>query len=268
MPQNTPPADSPAFAIVHGEPYYGIPPSLYIPPAALKVVLTDFEGPLDLLLYLVRKHRFDILNIPMVQLCRQYARYVEQAVAEDIEVTADYLLMSAVLLEIKTRMMLPRPPSEDEDDDPRADLVRQLIIYEQIRSAATALAELPRRERDFVSPYVAVDAPVEKKRTPIAADGLAAAMAAVLARLQERHAAITIKRESISIRAVMSRILRFLQKQTSGFFKSLAAPAQGGVTFVALLQLASEGVVTLRQETNDVFVRMREGKRDNGSDNG
>lgn len=251
-------ANQQPLALVRGEAYDTPPPSLYIPAAALRVSVQDFEGPLDVLLYLVRKHRLDILNINMGELCRQYAAYARAAVAADIETTADYLAMSAMLLEIKTRMMLPRLPQVDDDEeDPRADLVRRLLEYERIRAAAAELAQMPRRGRDFVSPQVVVAVAPPEQKPQLRAEAVATAMAAVLRRYDEKNQAYTVARELVSVREVMSNVIRFLREKVSARFRALAKPRQGGVTFVALLQLSAEGIVTLRQEDDDVLVKMR-----------
>ena len=261
------------LAFVRGEPYSDPPPSLYIPRSALRVRLDDFEGPLDLLLFLVRKNRFDILDIPMGELCRQYAEYAEEAARRDLELASDYLTMSAMLVEIKSRMLLPAPPAaEDAEADPRADLVRRLLEYEKIRRAAEALAALPLRDRDFVSPSVAVEIPAARPQKPsLTPLALGVAYAALLERAKIR-APYEVTMESVSMREVMSDILRRLGSflggigkaggriRSVGFFRLLSGPRRVGVTLSAVLQLAMDSVVRLRQENPDaeLLVEKRE----------
>ncbi|MCH9758500.1 MAG: segregation/condensation protein A [Proteobacteria bacterium] len=248
------------LAIVHGEAINNAPASLYIPPAALRIMLNQFEGPLDLLLFLVRKHKFDILNIPMALLCRQYVAYVEEIIDEDLELAADYLNMSALLVEIKTKMLLPRPPSEENDDenDPRADLVQRLLEYERIRQVAHEVSTLPRRERDFISPQVPVELPLSTEKPHVQSGQLAAALKAILLRNKSAIGTLQLVREIISVREVMSHLLRRLTSGLRLNFQTICLPAQGGVTFLALLQLALERLVHLQQEDNDeLYIELR-----------
>ena len=260
------------LAFVRGEPYAEPPPSLYIPRAALRVRLEDFEGPLDLLLFLVRKNRFDILDIPMGELCRQYAEYAEQAARRDMELASDYLTMSALLVEIKSRMLLPAPPTdEDEESDPRADLVRRLLEYEKIRRAAEALSAVPMRDRDFARALVEVEIPSARPQKPsLNPLSLSVAFAAVLETMKIR-APYAVTTESVSMREVMSDVLRRLGGLTGlgdaarriGFFKLISGPRRVGVTLSAVLQLAADSVVRLRQDDSDseLFVEKREDAR-------
>ena len=251
------------LALVRGEPYSEPPPSLYIPRAALRVRLDDFEGPLDLLLFLVRKNRFDIMDIPMGELCRQYAEYAGAAAREDMELASDYLTMSAMLVEIKSRMLLPAPPAEeDEESDPRADLVRRLLEYEKLRRAAEALSAVPRRERDFVSPSVEIEIPAVRPQKPsLHPLMLSVAYGAVLEAVKIR-APYAIAPEPVSMREVMSGVLRRLGAAVRGmsFFRLLPGPRRVGVTLSAVLQLAMDSVVRLRQDgpEGEVFVEKRE----------
>ena len=254
------------LAFVRGEPYSDPPSSLYIPRAALRVRLDDFEGPLDLLLFLVRKNRFDILDIPMGELCRQYAEYAEEFARRDMELASDYLTMSALLVEIKSRMLLPAPPAaEDEESDPRADLVRRLLEYEKIRRSAEALSALPLRDRDFVNPSVEVEIPAARPQKPsLNPLALGVAFAALLENAKIR-APYAVALESVSMREVMSDILRRLkglggQIRKVGFFRLLSGPRRVGVTLSAVLQLAMDSVVRLRQENPDseLLVEKRE----------
>ena len=251
MMNQTPRPSRPLPAMVRGEPLLEVPKSLYIPPEALRVMLDDFEGPMDLLLFLIRKHKFDILDIPMTALCRQYAAYVEDIVGQDLELAADYLAMSALLLEIKTKMLLPRPPAEDEnEEDPRADLARRLLEYERLRQAATDIAALPRRQRDFISPRLMVDLPAVNLAPVLQSSLLAAAMTAVLLR-QTLHVPYVYRRESVSLREIMSNILRRLVVGVRVEFRLLAEKHRGGVTFLALLILAAEQTISLSQANAD-----------------
>lgn len=252
-----------AFAFVRGEAVAEPPAALYIPPSALRVVLDDFEGPLDLLLYLVRKHKFDILDIPMTPLCRQYNAYVEEIVKQNLELAADYLTMSALLVQIKTKMLLPRPPpEEDAEDDPRADLVRRMLEYERVRESAKSIGELPRRGRDFASPQVAVELPALPESKPrVQSSMLAAAFSAVLARSRAATPYIPAAVVLMSVREMMSGILRRLSAGARLAFRALVVPKQAGVTFLALLQLAYEQTVLLRQDSDEaeLYITLREG---------
>ena len=251
------------LALVRGEPYSEPPPSLYIPRAAFRAQLHDFEGPLDLLLFLVRKNRFDILDIPMGELCRQYAEYAEKAAERDMELASDYLTMSAMLVEIKSRMLLPAPPAaEDEESDPRADLVRRLLEYEKIRRAAELLTAVPRRDRDFVSPAVEVEIPAPRPQKPSLNPLMLGVAFAALMENAKIRAPYAVAMESVSMREVMSDVLRRLGGaiRGMGFFKLLSAPRRVGITLSAVLQLAMDSVVRLRQEDPDseLFVEKRE----------
>lgn len=255
-------------AVVHGEAVAAAPAALYIPPAAMRVMLRSFEGPLDLLLFLVRKHKFDVMDIPMAQLCRQYGAYVEEVVAVDLALAADYLTMSALLIEIKTKMLLPRQARGEEEDaaDPRADLVRRLLEYERFRLAAADIGALPRRGRDFVSPRVRVDLPPAADKPYVQSGQLAAALAALLRRGRAVAPALEIVREGVSVREVMSQVLRRLRGGGRLRFGAMCAPRRGGVTFLAVLQLAFERLVSLRQEEGeaggeDFSVMLREEAR-------
>ncbi|MDR0996129.1 MAG: segregation/condensation protein A [Zoogloeaceae bacterium] len=247
-PDTTPPA-----ALIYGQPMADLPADLYIPPDALSVLLEAFEGPLDLLLYLIRKANIDILDIPMAPLTRQYLEYVEAMRMANLELAADYLVMAAMLIEIKSRMLLPRPPAPEGEsvEDPRAELVRRLVEYERMKEAALRLGELPQAEGDF---YWA-DALREKNRVKtwpkVSPDDLQAAWRAVLARarLTAKHA---ITQERLSVREHMGIILRIL-KEKGGYvaFLDLFDPAAGVpvlvVHFVALLELTRERLADITQ---------------------
>ncbi len=250
------------LALIYGEPLHEAPAALYIPPAALRVMLDNFAGPLDLLLYLVRKHRFDILDVPMNALCRQYAEYVEEALKQEksLETAADYLAMAALLVDIKSKMLLPRPPgAEEAEEDPRADLVRRLLEYERLRDAAQKIAAMPRRGRDFTAPELGVDIPAPPKTKPaLHSAQLAAAFAAVLARTRQL-APYRMRARNINMREIMSGMLRILSTARRLSFWKLAARNFPGSSFAAVLQLAAESDVFLRQKSPDeeLFVELR-----------
>ncbi len=234
-------------------------PALYIPAAALRLRLDHFEGPMDLLLHLVRKNRFDITDIPMAQLCEQYAEYARGISAAGMDIAADYLSMSALLVEIKSKMLLPKPPPENgEEEDPRADLVRRLLEYERMRAAALALAAMPRRARDFVSPDIAVEKPEPPPQKPsLQIERLAQCFSEALARARAR-APYEMLRQTMTVRAAMSMLLRKLRnvgRAAVGFF-SLAPRGAAGLSFVALLQLAAENTVTLAQENESAELQI------------
>jgi segregation and condensation protein A len=234
-----------AVARLYGEPLLELPKDLYIPPHALEVFLEAFEGPLDLLLYLIRKSNIDILDIPMAPLTAQYLEYVEAMRASNLELAADYLLMAAMLLEIKSRMLLPRPVPETqtEEGDPRAELVRRLLEYEQMKQAAARLDALPRAERDFEWVSVLVSEKVVQ---------LAWLKIMRKARLNQHH---RIQREELSVREHMSAILRKLSDGAFVVFDTLFDPRLGPagvvVSFLALLELVKEKLVQVTQ--NEAF---------------
>lgn len=241
---------------MYGEPIFDLPKDLYIPPDALEVILEAFEGPLDLLLYLIRKANINVLDIPMVPLTAQYLEYVEAMRHHNLELAADYLLMAATLLEIKSRMLLPRPPRADdvEELDPRAELVRRLLEYEQMKRAAARLDQLPRVERDFewVGVFVA-EKVVERQPTVTLHDlQLAWLKIARQSRLKRNH---TIQREELSVREHMTLILRKLSDDTFVVFETLfdhtLGPAGLVVSFLATLELVKERLVVVTQ--NEAF---------------
>ncbi|MGU9951672.1 MAG: segregation and condensation protein A [Gammaproteobacteria bacterium WSBS_2016_MAG_OTU1] len=258
------------MALVYGEPMREPPPSLYIPPEAMRVMLDNFAGPLDLLLYLVRKHRFDILDIPMVVLCRQYAAYVEELLQNEnnLEIAADYLAMATLLLDIKSKMLLPKPVVEDEDEDPRSDLVQRLLEYERLRDVSQKIGEMPRRDRDFVSPQVAVEQPRKEIKKPVLHPvQLSAAFAAALARVKQLSP-YKVWRQNVNLREIMSGVLRALAAAPRLPFRQIVKPGLPGASFVAALQLAEESAVWLRQQSaeDELFVELR-GRNNEQSDN-
>ncbi|SES76020.1 condensin subunit ScpA [Nitrosomonas marina] len=239
------------IATICGEPLMELPRDLYIPPDALKVFLDTFQGPLDLLLYLIRKHNLDILDIPMVQLTQQYMAYVELMEVEQLELAAEYLLMTALLIEIKSRMLLPVPVSEDDEDvDPRAELVERLLKYEQIKLAAVRLNELPLAGRDFSTVQIWMDECVPDQLPGVSVDDLRQVWLTLLARahINKHHRVI---REKLSVRAYMSQVLRDLRQRGQTAFYDLFSPAatvaEVIVTFLAILELAKEMLVEITQ---------------------
>lgn len=251
---------------MYGQPIFDLPKDLYIPPDALEVILEAFEGPLDLLLYLIRKANVNVLDIPMVPLTAQYLEYVEAMRAHNLELAADYLLMAATLLEIKSRLLLPRPPREDEaeDLDPRAELVRRLLEYEQVKLAAMRLDELPRVGRDFEWVGVFVAEKVVQRLPEVSLHDLQLAWLKIArqARLKRHH---TIQREELSVREHMTLILRKLRDDAFVVFESLFDPELGVpslvVSFLATLELVKERlvVVTQNEAFAPIYVKLADG---------
>lgn len=244
--------DHVAVARLYGEPLFDLPRDLYIPPDALQVFLEAFEGPLDLLLYLIRKQNFNILDIPMAAVTRQYLSYVEEIRASNLELAAEYLLMAAMLIEIKSRMLLPPKKSDDGEDefDPRAELVRRLLEYEQMKIAAQRLSDLPQYGRDFLRAQVYVEQSLAPRFPDVTPADLQAAWRDILkrARLVQHH---RISREELSVREHMSIVLRRLQGRRFVEFGELFDPSLGApvlvVTFIAMLELAKETLIELTQ---------------------
>jgi segregation and condensation protein A len=244
--------DGMAFAKLYGEPLFKLPNDLYIPPDALEIFLEAFEGPLDLLLYLIRKQNFNILDIPMAQVTHQYLEYIEQIRQRNLELAADYLLMAAMLIEIKSRMLLPMKKVEgiEEPTDPRAELVRRLLEYEQIKLAAFQLDTLPQLGRDFVRTQIYVDQTVVTRFPDVNVLDLQTAWADIVrrAKLTAKH---TITREELSVREHMTTILRRLQSAKFVEFHELFDPSRGVpvvvVNFIALLELAKETLIEITQ---------------------
>ena len=244
--------DGLAFAKLYGEPLFKLPNDLYIPPDALEVFLEAFEGPLDLLLYLIRKQNFNILDIPMAQVTLQYLKYVDQIRKHNLELAAEYLLMAAMLIEIKSRMLLPSTKSTegDEAEDPRAELVRRLLEYEQMKLAAYDLNAVPQLGRDFLHAQVFVEQNTVLHWPQVELADIQSAWADILKRatLVEHH---KISREELSVREHMSGILRKLQSAKFVEFSDLFDPSRGApvlvVNFVALLELAKETLIEITQ---------------------
>ncbi len=245
-------ADIVAVARLYGEPLFHVPQDLYIPPDALEVILEAFEGPLDLLLYLIRKQNFNILDIPMAALTRQYLAYVEEIRSRNLELAAEYLLMAAMLIEIKSRMLLPPRTSAngEEAEDPRAELVRRLQEYEQIKLAAAKLGSVPQAGRDFFRAQVHIEQSQQPRLPEVCVDDLRQVWADILrrAKLVQHH---KISREALSVREHMSQVLKALQGRRFLAFEQLFDPSRGAtvmvVTFIALLELAKESLVEITQ---------------------
>ncbi len=253
QPDTTPNViDGVAYAKLYGEPLFRMPTDLYIPPDALEVFLEAFEGPLDLLLYLIRKQNFNILDIPMAQVTLQYLDYVEQVRMHNLELAAEYLLMAAMLIEIKSRMLLPvkKADNGEEASDPRAELVRRLLEYEQMKLAAQQIDALPQLGRDYVRTQIYIEQSIVTRWPEVQAIDLQGAWADVLkrAKLTAHH---TISREELSVRAHMTGILRRLQSTKFVEFADLFDPSRGVpvlvVNFVALLELAKETLIEITQ---------------------
>ena len=244
--------DQVAVARLYGEPLFRLPQDLYIPPDALEIFLEAFEGPLDLLLYLIRKQNFNILDIPLADVTRQYLEYVDQIRKHNLELASDYLLMAAMLIEIKSRMLLPPKKSPDgaEPEDPRAELVRRLIEYEQIKLGAAKIDSLPLVGRDFLRAQVTIEQSLEPRFPEVEPADLRAAWADILqrARLNTHH---TISREQLSVREHMSIVLRRLQGRRFVEFHELFDTTRGTpvlvVTFIAMLELSREQLVEVTQ---------------------
>jgi segregation and condensation protein A len=253
------------IATVYGQPLHEAPRDLYIPPDALEVFLEQFQGPLDLLLYLIRRENINVLDIPMATLTAQYLEYVELMRSRSLELAAEYLLMAALLIEIKSRMLLPRRAAGDLEEDPRAELVRRLMEYERMKLAAQRLNELPQAGRDFALVQVLFERSLAERLPEVRAEDLRTAWLSLLARAaMNRHHRIT--REQLSVRDYMTRILRRLQEARYIEFQELFDPAQGiavlVVTFLALLELAREGLAEISQQAAyaPIYVRSKGGQ--------
>ena len=246
---------------LYGEPMLEMPRDLYIPPDALEVFLEQFQGPLDLLLYLIRKENIDVLDIPMAKLTRQYLEYVEMMRAKQLELAAEYLLMAAMMIEIKSRMLLPRPSGITLEEDPRAELVRRLLEYEQMKKAAQMLNEIPVAGRDYslVNVLFERDDAIPPDISPL---DLKLAWLTILnrAKVHQHH---KITRYQLSVRAHMTRVLRRLQDAEFVEFSQLFTTDEGlpvlVVTFIAILELTRESLVQLTQEQAyaPIYVKLR-----------
>ena len=255
--------DQVAVARLYGEPLFRMPQDLYIPPDALEIFLEAFEGPLDLLLYLIRKQNFNILDIPLASVTRQYLDYVDQIRRHNLELASEYLLMAAMLIEIKSRMLLPPKKSADggEPEDPRAELVRRLVEYEQIKLGAAKLDQLPMVGRDFLRAQVHIEQSLQPRWPDVNSDDLRQAWLEILqrAKLTTHH---TITREQLSVREHMSIVLRRLQGRRFVEFHDLFDTSRGTpvlvVTFIAMLELSRERLleVTQAEAFAPIYVRL------------
>lgn len=243
-----------ALAFVNGEAVVEKPEDLYIPPEALEVILDKFEGPLDLLLYLIKRQKFDIVELPVLQITKQYMQYVELMSDLKLELAGEYLLMAAMLAEIKSRLLLPIVVNDEEDElDPRAELIRRLKAYEQIKNAAEALDQAPRQGRDFFEANVGVSDNVQpiKHLPKVALQEIAFAFAAAMQRANafEHH---QIAKEALSTRERMTQVLKQLSKYHYTSFDKLLDAQQGKagvvVTFIAILELTKEGLLVFEQQ--------------------
>ena len=255
--------DQVAVARLYGEPLFRMPADLYIPPDALEVFLEAFEGPLDLLLYLIRRQNFNILDIPLASVTRQYLSYVEQIRKHNLELASEYLLMAAMLIEIKSRMLLPPKKRADggEVEDPRAELVRRLVEYEQIKLGAAKLDALPQLGRDFLRAQVHIEQSLAPRWPDVAADELRLAWLDILQRAKNNQHHV-ISREQLSVREHMSIVMRRLQGQRFVEFHELFDTTRGMpvlvVTFIAMLELSREHLleVTQAEAFAPIYVRL------------
>ena len=239
------------FAIVEGEPVTELPQDLYIPPFALKVFLEAFEGPLDLLLYLIRRQNLDILDIPITDITKQYIDYINLMEEIKLELAGEYLLMAAMLAEIKSRMLLPRPELEEEEEDPRAELVRRLQEYERFKKAAEDLDEIPRLERDIN--IANADAPNKEmviKLPDVTLKEVLIAFHDVLKRA-ELNSELHFERETLSVRQRMSQIIKKIGTENFTDFSELFDLDEGrigvAVTFLAILELLKDAMIDVVQ---------------------
>ena len=244
--------DGVAFARLYGEPLFKVPEGLYIPPDALRVFLESFEGPLDLLLYLIRRQKFDIMQIPMAIVTEQYMSYVELIRESNLELAAEYLAMAAHLMQIKSQLLLPVTHADtgEEVADLQAELARRLLEYEKMKMAAAEMDRVPRNGRDFLRAYVLIEQAQIKLLPEVSADDLRLAWDGILreANLKGHH---KVSRQELSVREFMSAILKRLSTQRFVEFQELFEPEAGRsvciVNYLALLELAKEGLIRITQ---------------------
>ena len=239
------------FAIVQGQPLTQVPKDLYIPPDALEVILEAFEGPLDLLLYLIRRQNLDILDIPIAEITKQYMGYIELLKELQFELAAEYLVMAAILAEIKSRMLLPRPAEDEDEDDPRAELVRRLQEYERFKQAAEDIDDLPREGRDWVVAGAHMpDRKVIQIPPEVDLDDMLAALRDVLGRA-ELFSSHQVQMEPLSVRERMTSIMDRLRRNPYLEFQHFFTPEEGRmgvvVTFLAIMELTREKVIDIIQ---------------------
>ena len=244
--------DGVAIARLYGEPLFKVPDGLYIPPDALEVFLESFEGPLDLLLYLIRKQKFDVMNVPMALVTEQYMGYVELIRKTNLELAAEYLVMAAALMQIKSRLLLPvtRIDEGEEVEDPQAELARRLLEYEKMKLAARDIDKIPRNGRDFWKAFVLIEQTQNKVLPEVSAEELSRVWREVLANAQLRgnH---SISRQELSVREFMTKILRRLAEEPFVEFQNLFEKGCGVefaiVNYLAILELAKDGLVRITQ---------------------
>jgi len=252
------------LAIVAGEPYIDFPTDLFIPPDALEVLMDSFSGPLDLLLYLIRRQHIDILDIPMTRITQQYMQYIQLMGESRLELAADYLVMAAVLAEIKSRMLLPVTPSEaidGDEDDPRMALVRRLQAYEQFKEAAVQLDALPRYERDIFQVQLTIDTIVPIKTYPdITLSALTTSMNELMQR-QSHFEYHQIMREPMSVRERMNEVLQRLEQDKFTVFTSLFTRLEGRaglvVTLLAILELSRQSLLIIIQASDYSMMHLK-----------
>jgi segregation and condensation protein A len=255
--------EAPPIALVFGQPVLDVPQDLFIPPDALKVFLESFEGPLDLLLYLIRKQNLNVLDIPMAQITAQYLGYIDTMKSERLELAAEYLLMAALLIEIKSRLLLPRPPKDEEGEpeDPRAELVRRLLEYEQMKLAALELDKIPQADRDFAWLAVLIEQGAEQRLPEVSAADLRQAWLSILSRAKHKRSH-KVEKDELSVREQMSWILRMLAGRDYVAFEELFEIDKGVphlvVNFIAVLELVKEGLIKVSQDEayQPIYVRL------------
>ena len=254
------------FAIGQGQPVTQVPKDLYIPPDALEVILEAFEGPLDLLLYLIRRQNLDVLDIPIAEITRQYMGYIELLKELQFELAAEYLVMAAILAEIKSRMLLPRPSGDDEDeDDPRAELVRRLQEYEQFKQAAEEIDDLPREGRDWVVAGAHLpERKVIQVPPEVDLDDMLTALREVLGRA-ELFSSHQVQMEPLSVRERMTSIVDQLRRSPYLEFQAFFTPEEGRmgvvVTFLAMMELTRERVIDIIQNEpmGQIYLKLPDG---------
>lgn len=260
--ESTADATPPPIALINGQALTTMPKDLYIPPDAMEVFLEAFEGPLDLLLYLIKKQNLDILNIPIAEVTRQYMEYVDLMKEVSLELAAEYLVMAAILAEIKSRMLLPRPTNaEGVEEDPRAELIRRLMEYERIKKAAEEIDQLPRHGRDtFAVVADSEELVIVKPQPTVSLQELILAFADVMKRV-ELHKSHQIQKEPLSVRERMARILTALQDKEFVPFNSLFTPSEGRlgvvVTFLAMLELLKDHIIEFVQTAPFAPIHMK-----------
>jgi segregation and condensation protein A len=247
--------DEMPFALVQGSPITELPKDLYIPPDALEVFLEAFEGPLDLLLYLIKKQNLDILDIPLAKITEQYMSYIDLMETLQLELAGEYLLMAAMLAEIKSRMLLPRQTEDADEDDPRAELIRRLQEYERYKQAAEKIDELPRYERDLFSTITEFPGrKIDQKPPEVSMESILRVFAEVIKRA-EMYTHHMVSREALSVRERMGIVLEKVNPDTFTDFEELFSVEEGRggviVSLLAILQLVKDSLIQLVQNENN-----------------